>query len=144
MPKLNDAMAGEADKAANEEGPAPIPAGLYIGKLVEVEVSEKDGASGYPYWTWHYQVMDEGYVGKKLRHITSLSPKARFSVGGAFAAFGVPSNTDTDELIGQRVMLNVIQAPIQKGARQGQLSNSIDFTLPYNPEQSDTPLDEDF
>jgi hypothetical protein len=144
MPKLPANIGAEADKAASEDGPAPVPAGQYVGKLLEVKVSDKPGPSGSHYWTWEYQVMDDGYTGKKLRHITSLSEKARFSVGGAFAAFGVPSDTDTDELIGQRVLLVVSQTPIQSGPREGQLSNRVDYTLPYNPETDGSPLDEDF
>lgn len=144
MPKLSKAVATEADQAAVESGPAPIPEGLYVGRLLEVKVSDNPGPSGSHYWMWEYQVMDDGYNGKKLTHITSLSEKARFSVGGAFAAFGVPSDTDTDELLGQRVMLHVVQTVIQKGPRQGQNTNSVDYTLPFDPDKDSTPLDEDF
>ena len=144
MPKLNASMAAEADKAASEDGPAPVPAGLYVGKLVEVTVSEQPGPSGSHYWRWEYQLLDDGYVGKKLSLITSLSEKARFSMGGAFAAHGVPSDTDTDELIGQKVVLSVSQTTINKGARQGQLTNRVDYTLPYDPDSDGTPLDGDF
>lgn len=147
MPKLTQAMAQEADKAADDGGPAPIPAGVYVGKLLGVTVSDKEGDSGYHYWMWEYQVMDEGYTSKKLRLITSLSPKARFSIGGAFAAHGVPSDTHTDELVGSRVLLQVTQGPIQKGPRAGQVVNRLDYTMPYDEDQAqgiNPNHDEDF
>lgn len=142
MPKLSDHDAREAEKAAEEGGPEPLPAGIYVGRLFEVEVSDKAGDSGYHYWTWKYKIEDEGYKGREQRHITSLSPKAAFSIGGAFAAFGVPADTHTDELLGQRVLLQVTRAPIAKGTRAGEIGNTVQYTMPYDPEKNATPLDD--
>lgn len=136
MPKLAADIAREADNAADEGGPAPIPVGLYVGKLLGVTVSDKEGPSGSHYWTWEYQVMDEGYTAKKLRLITSLSEKARFAIGGAFAAHGVSSDTDTDELVGDRVLMQVGQRTLDKGTNKGQIVNSIEYTLPYDEDQA--------
>lgn len=142
MPKLGSDDARAAEKAAEEGGPEPLPTGIYVGRLFEVEVSDKPGDSGYHYWTWKYKIEDEGYKNREQRHITSLSPKAAFSIGGAFASFGVPADTHTDELLGQRVLLNVVRAPIASGARAGEIGNRVQYTMPYDPEKTSTPLDD--
>lgn len=151
MPKLANDDAREAEAAAEADAPEPIPAGQYVGRLLDVTVSDEPGDSGFHYWTWLYEVQDEGYRGRKQRHITSLSPKAKFSIGGAFRAFGVPADTHTDELIGESVLLNVDVQPISKGSRKGQLANRVLNTEPLDPAKVSTPLnggnpahDEDF
>lgn len=148
MPKLNEEMANEAEVAIEEGGPEPIPAGVYVGKLTNVTVSDKPGGSGFHYWVWEFQVMDEGYTNKTLKTNTSLSPQARFSFGGMFKAFGVPANTHTDELIGQRVLMTVTQVPIQKGPRTGQITNNVEYCSPFSTDEApasfNTNHDEDF
>lgn len=147
MPKLASEEAREVEKAAEEGGPQPLPDGLYIGRLFEVAVSDKAGASGYHYWIWKFKIEDEGYKGREQWTNTSLSPKARFSVGGMFSAFGVPADTHTDELLGERVMLKIRQKVIEGGARQGEIGNEVQYAMPFDPEKDEeSPLDvvEDF
>jgi hypothetical protein len=141
MPQLSKVDAAEAVKQAedSENRFEPVPEGMYIGQLTEVDVSDKEGPSGFHYWTWDFKIMDEGYEGKTVRYISSLSPKARFSFGLAFAAFGVPADTHTDELIGRRVLLNVSQQIAASGVRQGKPVNRVEEILPF--EGGDTPLD---
>jgi len=147
MPKLAADMAREAEQAAEEDSFALIPAGLYIGKLESVEVSDEPGASGFHYWTWNFRIQDEGYTHSRQTFITSLSPKARFSVGGAFKAFGVPADTHTDDLLGHLATLQVTQATITKGTRAGQIGNSVQFIAEYDGSLDpggESPLDSDF
>jgi hypothetical protein len=144
MPKLAANVAREAEQAAEEDPYKLLPDGLYVGKLDSVEVSDSEGASGYHYWAWKFKIQDEGYTGAEQTFITSLSPKARFSIGQAFAAFGVPADTHTDEICGKLVMLQVVQVTIQKGSRAGQIGNNVQTILPYDgslgvPEALDRP-----
>lgn len=145
MPKLAAEVARHAEEAAQEGGPQPIPEGVYVGRLHSVEISEKEGPSGHHYWTWIFKLQDEGYQNREQRLITSLSPAAAFAVGGAFAAFGVPADTDTDELLGRLALLKVTQGVIQSGSRQGEVGNRVQYLMPYDGPVSETsPLDQDF
>lgn len=138
MPKLAGDIAREAEKAAEEDGPEPVPDGIYTGVLQEVKVSDDEGASGYHYWSWVFKIQSEDVPeanGKKLSFITSLSPKARFSVGGAFKAFGVPADTHTDDLLGRKANLHVSLGAIKRGSRKGQLGNSVESLSQYEGEQ---------
>jgi hypothetical protein len=132
MPKLAANVAREAEQAAQEDPYKLLPPGIYIGKLDSVEVSDDEGPSGFHFWTWKFKIMDEGYKGAEQAFITSLSPKARFSVGQAFAAFNVPADTHTDEICGQLAMLTITQQTIQKGNRAGQLGNQVQSLSPYD------------
>src|SRR5690606_16853317 len=102
MPKLNKQTAAAVTEAAENSDFEPMPAGRYIFKLVDVE--SKDGQRA-PYWSWQYECNEEPYVGRKVWDNTSLSEKAAWRLGKVFAAFEVPADTDTDELIGREVAL---------------------------------------
>lgn len=132
MPKLAANIAREAEQAAEEDPYKLLPVGIYVGKLDEVEVSDQPGPSGHDFWAWKFIVQDEGYKGAQQTAITSLSPKARFSIGAAFAAFGVPADTHTDEILGELALLTVNQAPIAKGNRAGQIGNRVESIDPYD------------
>lgn len=146
MPKLPADVARAAEQAAEEGGPAPIPEAIYLTRLYEVEAPDKDGPSGYPYWLWRVRVEDEGYKGKELAMVTSLSPKAQFAFGNAFAAFGVPADTNTDELLGRLIRASVSITVQTKGQYAGAKQNSINYFLPLEEgdEEGQSPLDGDF
>ena len=133
MPKLGAEEARAAEQAAEEGGPELIPTGTYLCQLLDVEVSDKEGDSGYHYWSWMLKIIEEGskFAGRELRLITSLSPKAQFAIGGAFAAFGVPADTHTDELLGEKVYARIVVRKITKGARMGEDGNNVDYLLPF-------------
>lgn len=137
MPKLASDQARAAE-TAHEEGPKTggpmVPEGIYLGQLKEVSVSDKEGDSGYRWWNWDFTLQDEGYKGNEKRFITSLAPQAEFAIGGAFAAFHVPADTDTDELLGQFAMLHISQVPITKGSRKGELQNRIERITAVDPD----------
>lgn len=147
MPKLASDLARAAEQAAeggNEDD--LVPEGIYIGKLFEVTVSDKPGASGYNFWMWKFKLEDEGYKGNEQVMITSLSPKADFAFGYAFAAFGVPADTDTDELCGQFVRLNISIVIQEKGPAAGTRRNRVESIMPLEDGDMDgqSPLDDEF
>jgi hypothetical protein len=137
MPQLSKAEAREAEQQAEESAQRfdPVPAGMYIGKLTEVVVSDKAGDSGYEYWMWRWDLEDDGYSGKTAQSITSLSPKAAFSFGLHFKAFGVPADTHTDELVGRLALLNLSQVPSSKDPNR--MVNRVEEVLPFDGESGD-------
>lgn len=138
MATLPKAVAKRVDAHEDDEFEA-LPAGVYVASLLEVDAT-KEGPKG-PYWSWQFKVEDEEYEGRRLFNNTSLSEKADFKMKETFDAFGVPSSTDTDELIGHVVKLAVSQQTIQGGSRDGQLGNQVDKLLKYD---SADDGDEDF
>jgi hypothetical protein len=59
-----------------------------------------------------------------------------------FDAFGVSADTDTDTLVGSYAILSIGTRTIQKGARAGQLANTIREVLPYADADGVAPGDE--
>ncbi len=131
MAKLNKEK--QKQTAASASGFEPIPNGAYHVKLAEVR-TDGEGPSG-PYWTWEFDIVEEGHQGRKLWNNTSLSSKAAFKMKETYDAFGVGYDTDTDDLIGQCVKAIVSTRTIEAGARKGELANQIERL---------TPPDEDF
>lgn len=126
MPKLPAKVAKEVEKAdAAGSGSYLLPEGRYAARLAKVD--EKDG-SEYPYWSWEFQDLhnDEGTkVPGKMWNNTSLSPKSRGFLKGTFEAFGYTSDSDTEEMIGEWVVLHLTQEPISRGPKAGELRNSV-------------------
>lgn len=136
MPKLDDTKAAAVDKV--EDGFQPVPEGVYIVQLME-DVDVKEGDKG-TYWRWTFEVPKE-HEGKELEHggrrfwtNTSLSDSAYFKLKETFGAFGVPTNTDTAELVGKKVKAMVTIKTIQGGQRKGELGNEISKLLPLTHE----------
>ena len=140
MPKLDDKKAAAVEQA--EDGFKPVPEGVYILQLVkDVDVQESQSGKG-PYWRWEFEVPKE-HEGEELEHAgrkfwtnTSLSDAAYFKLKEAFQAFGVPTNTDTEELVGRRVKAMVTIKTIQAGARKGQPGNEITKLLPLDHDEA--------
>lgn len=138
MPKLNSDVAKKVDQA--ESGFQPVPEGVYILQLMD-DVEVKEGAKG-PYWRWTFEVPKE-HEGAELEHSgrrfwtnTSLSEAAYFKLQETFRAFGVPTDTDTEELVGRRVKAVIVMRTIQQGARKGELSNEIEKLLPLDSDEA--------
>lgn len=122
-----------AARVAENEGSsyAALPEGRYLGALKNVDAS-REGPAG-PYWSWEFDVVDpDEFDGRKLWVNTSLSPDADWKMKEMFDAFGVGTDTDTDELISEVVVLIVSQRVIEKGARAGQIGNNVDNVLPFD------------
>lgn len=144
MPKLNrDAAKRVAEAEKNNF--KPLDDGVYHVRLVDVDGSG-EGPAG-PYWTWEFDVVEPGVRKAKLWTITSLSEAADFKLKETFEAFGVDTDTDTDDLIGGIVRAVVSTRTIQKGARKGELANQIDRLKPavedFDPDGDPGASDDD-
>ena len=128
MPKLNKE---QAKGVAETEGGNfdPIESGVYHARLREVE-NKGPGPSGSDYWAWQFELLDEPYVNRRLWTNTSLSEAAAFKLKEVFEAFGVDTDTDTDELCGQIVKLVVSTRVIQEGSKKGETANQIERVQP--------------
>jgi len=136
MPKLNTATAQKVAEA--EDGFKPVPDGVYVVELREdVEVKESQSGKG-PYWEWVFEIPEEHdgkeleYAGRKFWHRTSLSDVAYFKLKETFAAFGVPTDTDTEDLVKRRVKVVVMTEIAQGGKNKGKEQSVIDQLLPLN------------
>lgn len=127
MPKLSSKKADEIG-ASGDGGFEPLPEDLYTAKLQAVEA--KESAAGNVYWRWEYRISDGDFKGRLLWDNTSLSDAAAWRLKKVFDAFGVPLDTDTDELLGRTVQLSVSQRVIEKGNRAGEIGNNVESILP--------------
>lgn len=131
MPKLPSEAAKKATEAASNGGFAALEEGTYRCRLVEVE-AKTARSSGNPMWVWKLETADPdaGSEGKFLWVNTVLTDKAMWKVAEMFAAFGADTDTDTDELIGEHCMAEVVQRKIEGGARAGQMGNDVQRCFP--------------
>lgn len=129
MPRLDDSAASRVAEAETSSG--VMDEGIY--EMILIEVEAKEGPNG-PYWNWTFAVPEDAERYPKWRQwlVTSLSEKSAWRLKETFAAFGVDPDTDTDELIGQRVRAQIGQHTIQKGARAGEVGNNIKKLLPVD------------
>lgn len=133
MPKLTSDTAKKVEEAEALDFEA-LPEDIYTAVLADVE--NKEGKNG-PYWKWTFKITTDGYDGRQQWTNTSLSEKALWKLQEMFEAFGVPADTNTDDLIGQGVKLMVVQELIGEGKRKGQMGNSIDKVLPLHSADAD-------
>jgi hypothetical protein len=126
MPQLNETYASGIDEQPQSVG--VLEPGVYEAVLVEVVAKPGKVA---PLWSWRYEVAP-GQVGegRTMFNNTSLSEEARWKMKETFDAFGVPANTNTDRLLGQRVKLLVAKVIAQQGKRQGRFVNEIQEVMP--------------
>lgn len=132
MAKLNKQQQKQAEEV--ESGSFdPVPDGVYHVKLVDVDTT-REGPKG-PYWSWEFDIVqDDAHNGRKLWNNTSLSEAAAFKMKETYEAFGVPLDTDTDDMLGMVVKAQVSQRVIQSGDRKGDIGNQIDRLKPADPE----------
>lgn len=127
MAQLNKALAKQTEEA--ESGSfEPMPDGVYHARLRDVD-TDRSGQAG-PYWSWEYEVVEEGFLNRRQWNNTSLSEKALWKLKETFEAFGVPADTDTDDLLGKVVKLTISTRTIQQGARKGESANQVDRVSP--------------
>lgn len=132
MPKLPKAAAKRVDEAEVSQFDA-LEEGTYIGKLSKVTVSDQPGPSGAHYWTWEFEdihTLDGDKVPGRLWVNTSLAETADWKMKEVFDAFGYTPDSDTDEMIGEKVKLVVSQRVIERGARKGQTGNNVENVMP--------------
>ena len=137
MPKLTMAAAMAVDSAEAAGGFPLLDEGRYAAQLMKVE--QKDGKE-FPYWVWEFSnVHDEegtSYAGR-LWNNTSLSPKSAGFLKAVFEAFGYTTDSDTDEMVGEFVVVHVIQEVIPTGQRAGQKTNRIQRFAEFDPNEWD-------
>lgn len=129
MPKLSNQVAEAVKTAGESSGFTAMDEGKFRVRLVEVTAKEAK-SSGNPMWTWKVEVLGpiEGgdrYKGRNLWINTVLVDQAMWKLAETFAAFGVPTDTDTDELLGCTAVATVIQREITQGPRAGQMGNDV-------------------
>ena len=132
MAKLDAKTAKAVDKTdAAGGGFEPIPEGDYYATLTNVDPT-REGPAG-PYWSWEFTLVPESeYPGRKFWTNTSLGESSRPFFKRMFDAFGVPANTDTDDLQGQPVKLHIKEIIIRAGTRAGEPGNEIALVSPYD------------
>lgn len=141
MPKLNPAKAAEVKKAG-EEGAFPVfPVGLT--KLKLTDVTSGSSRAGDPMWTWQFKYVafldvytpepgeedkphpTQRYEGKKVTYFTVLRDDLLWDLDRVFAAFDADPEIDTDDLVGDEIVVMMDQAMIEKGRSKGQIGNNI-------------------
>lgn len=136
MPKLDAKTAKEVQNTAPASaGSLLLEEGLYAAQLVKVEENE---GNEYPYWTWEFgNLHDQEGTRRPGRqwNNTSLSPKSRAFLSQTFEAFGYTSDSDTEEMIGEWVVLSVVQEIQAKGKNAGKTRNQVNGLMPFHPEK---------
>jgi hypothetical protein len=131
MAKLNKKMQGEVEKA--QAGFTPMPDGTYHFRLRDVD-STRTGNKG-PYWSWEYECVEEPHVGRRQWNNTSLSEESLGFMKATFQAFDASLDTDTDELIGKIVRLQLTTRTIQPPSpRAGEQTNNVNRVLKPDPD----------
>jgi Protein of unknown function (DUF669) len=124
MPKLSKEIAKAVDSAESTgNGFAPLENGVYRVRLGEVKATTAR-SSGAPMWSWMFETV-EAPKGRRLWTNTVLGDTSFWKIAEIFDAFGVSTDTDTDELIGCTVEVDVTQRVIEAGDKKGQMSNNI-------------------
>lgn len=136
MPKLDSNVAEQVNQA--ESGSSLIEEGLYQMVLVEVSATNKQGeplqGKAGPYWSWTLAFAEDAprYAKRRLWAITSLSADAAWKMKEHFDAFGVPADTDTDDLIGRTCLVEVGTRTITQGEKAGEVTNTVKKLLPVD------------
>lgn len=148
MPKLLPAKAAEVRKAGEASGTSGkfvlLPEGKWKVKLVDVE--SKTSSKGDPMWVWSYKAVeflegdgvpknDKGetidFSDRELKYYTVIKDTTLWDLDRVFGAFDADADTDTDELIGDEIIVAVDQQIITGGKSKGQMGNNVTdfFTL---------------
>ena len=173
MPKLAAKDRKKVKKAeAVSGGFEPLKPGKYVAQLSAVEA--KNSAAGNPMWVAEFDEIHDldgerqpgrqwynlnlpttdtppdGYTGKgKKSPEESWAQYQELCAGrlkAFFEAFGYTEDSDTDEMIGERAVIQIGIRTIQNGPRTGETTNSVNGVLPLDSvdyEGGDDDDDED-
>jgi len=163
MPRLDDQTAERVQAGAENADSGerePLEEGFYKVVLREVKVnilekSKEPKLVGCPRWVWEFEIPEgEEHAGRRF-WLSLILPAdngyqhADFMLSkfaNPFDAYGVPINTDTNDLVGKPVRAFVVQRTINAGPNQGKLRNEVEELLPL--EDGSTPVvasdDEDY
>lgn len=137
MPKLDKKVAKEVEDSEAMSGSFLLDSGRYAARLRKV--TEMPGEE-YPYWDWEFDAIHDE---KGTRHPgrqwnrTSLSPKSRGFLKATFEAFGYSADSDTDEMIGEWVVLYLEQEAQTQGKNVGKMRNFVARLAPFDPDEWD-------
>jgi hypothetical protein len=161
MPKLDSNTAQRVQSGADNAGDGNfevLPEGLYLLRMRGVEVKEvgNNGKEpklyGAPMWTWEFEIpegqehagrrfwtnrilpMDNGYQHADFMLSKFVDP---------FTALGGTIDTDTDELVGKICKGYIVERVIEKGARAGERSNSLEDLVPAGDESTTTKAEDE-
>ncbi len=111
--------------------------GRYAARLRSV--TEKPGDE-FPYWVWEFEAIhdDQGvkHPGRQWNN-TSLSPKSAGFLKATFEAFGYSVDSDTDEMVGEWVVLYIGHETQTQGKNAGQIRNTIDRLAEFEADEWD-------
>jgi hypothetical protein len=177
MPKLPKKEAKRTSEAEEvQDGFEPLPAGKYIATLggVEDKIAQSSGA---PMWGIELEDLfdlegneqpgrqftnlvlpgddevPDDYTGKSNSKKSieeqwkSRNDFLRSKIKQFFTAFGFTSDSDTDELVGERCVIMLTVETIGAGKRKGQLGNQVAGFYTLDSVDSEDPKsdsDEDF
>lgn len=132
MAKLSNEAAKQVAAADTSGGSRePLAEGKYRCRLLDVESTKSK--AGNPMWVWKFEVevgQNPSDAGRWLWERTAIQENTMWKIRQVFDAFGVPADTDTDDLIGTTVDLMVGQTVAQQGKMQGKIVNEITEFLP--------------
>lgn len=131
MPKLNKNQQ-QAVEGAESKAFSALPEGRYLATLKDVKVMP--GGENGPYWSWEYSdligLSGDVEVGKKAPGRqwvnTSLTEASAWKMKEVFDAHGYTVDSDTDEMVGEKVVLVISQNVIERGKRKGEIGNNVD------------------
>lgn len=154
MPKLAAKDRKKVEKAEATSGEfKPLKPGKYVAELSAVEA--KNSSAGNPMWVAEFQEIHDldgekqpGRQWYNLNLPTTVDPPEGYTKGAEkwaqyqglcagriksfFEAFGYTVDSDTDEMIGDRVVIILGIRTIQNGERAGQQTNSVNGVLPLD------------
>lgn len=142
MPKLNPTKAAEVKKAGEGNTTSGkfvlLPEGKWKVKLLDVESTTSK--KGDPMWVWSYRMVEflEGdgvaknkdgqvidYSEREMKYYTVIKDTTLWNLDQVFAAFEAETDVDTDDLVGDEIVVVIDQQIITQGRSKGQMGNNI-------------------
>ena len=125
---------------------ARVPEGDYLVKVVEI-TEEIGQDSGKPFLSWSLEITTGKFVGKRLRHITSLQPQALFNLRNTLEALNVEvpdsvSDIDLDALEGMEMGVGV-EVETYQGNKQSKVVDVFPEEELEEEEEADEEADEE-
>lgn len=147
MPKLPSKAQKEIENTEEGTDSYLLPDGRYAARLIKVE-ERTSNSSGSAYWVWEFDALhDEDGKRKAGRqwyntfpHSTKDYPKQQFKA--LYAALGYSLDSDTDEMIGEWVVLRLGTEVQTAGARAGQKVNRVLGVAEFESDEWDFDPDE--
>lgn len=140
MPKLNAERAKQVEKSEDSGGFSLLEEGTYTFKLKDVTAGETQ--KGDPKWVFKWEAQLENGGTKAVQEHCALTEASLWKLKSIFKAFGVSTDTDTDDLVGKTVQVDV-EHRVQQGA--GKYAGTLQHNFTYQPaavQQADPAADD--